>query len=112
MLGHSHYLAVQTAERDVASLNIAITLPVATALSGGDGRCPASRNVATVIGAACPTTPNQGEHPACLRGLATSRAATWESVASAIDHVVADLHNQLRPPPATPVRYHLARSRA
>ena len=96
--GIPYYLAVQTPERDVASLNDLDNTPVSTALSGGDGPVPGLlSNVATVQRRSVPTNANQANIQPVYEVYASLQGRDLGSVARQIDQVVADLQKELKP---------------
>ena len=90
--GIPYYIAVQTPERDVNSLNDLNNTPVSTALSGGDGPVPGLlSNVATVKRSSVPTNANQANIQPVYEVYASLQDRDLGSVAKHIDQVVAEL---------------------
>jgi len=96
--GIPYYIAVQTPERDVSSLNELNNTPVSTALSGGDGPVPGLfSNVATVKRSSVPTNANQANIQPVYEVYASLQDRDLGSVAKRIDEVVAELGKELKP---------------
>ena len=96
--GIPYYIAVQTPERDVNSLNALNNTPVSTALSGGDGPVPGLfSNVATVKRSSVPTNANQANIQPVYEVYASLQDRDLGSIAKQIDRIVADLGKELKP---------------
>ena len=96
--GIPYYIAVQTPERDVNSLNALNNTPVSTALSGGDGPVPGLlSNVATLKRSSVPTNANQANIQPVYEVYASLQDRDLGSVAKQIDRIVADLGKELKP---------------
>ena len=96
--GIPYYIAVQTPERDVNSLNALNNTPVSTALSGGDGPVPGLlSNVATVKRSSVPTNANQANIQPVYEVYASLQDRDLGSVAKHIDQVVTELGKELKP---------------
>jgi multidrug efflux pump subunit AcrB len=96
--GIPYYIAVQTPERDVNSLNALNNTPVSTALSGGDGPVPGLfSNVATLKRSSVPTNANQANIQPVYEVYASLQDRDLGSIAKQIDGIVADLGKELKP---------------
>jgi multidrug efflux pump subunit AcrB len=96
--GIPYYIAVQTPERDVNSLNALNNTPVSTALSGGDGPVPGLfSNVATLKRSSVPTNANQANIQPVYEVYASLQDRDLGSVAKRIDQIVAELGKELKP---------------
>ena len=96
--GIPYYIAVQTPERDVNSLNALNNTPVSTSLSSGEGPVPGLlSNVATVKRSSVPTNANQANIQPVYEVYASLQDRDLGSAAKRIDQVVADLSKELKP---------------
>ena len=96
--GIPYYIAVQTPERDVNSLNALNNTPVSTSLSSGEGPVPGLfSNVATVKRSSVPTNANQANIQPVYEVYASLQDRDLGSAAKRIDRVVADLSKELKP---------------
>src|ERR1700736_4218995 len=96
--GIPYYLAVQTPEPQVASLNSLTDTPVSTALSPqGDPVPGLLSNVATVTRTALPTNANQANIQPVYEVYANLQGRDLGSVAGEIDKTVAGLQKELSP---------------
>jgi multidrug efflux pump subunit AcrB len=96
--GIPYYIAVQTPERDVNSLNALNNTPVSTSLSSGEGPVPGLfSNVATVKRSSVPTNANQANIQPVYEVYASLQDRDLGSAAKRIDQVVADLGKELKP---------------
>jgi multidrug efflux pump subunit AcrB len=96
--GIPYYIAVQTPERDVNSLNALNNTPVSTALSGGEGPVPGLlSNVATLKRSSVPTNANQANIQPVYEVYASLQDRDLGSVAKQIDRIVAELSKELKP---------------
>ena len=96
--GIPYYIAVQTPERDVNSLNALNNTPVSTSLSSGEGPVPGLfSNVATVKRSSVPTNANQANIQPVYEVYASLQDRDLGSAAKRIDRVVADLGKELKP---------------
>ncbi|HTG18710.1 MAG TPA: efflux RND transporter permease subunit [Reyranella sp.] len=96
--GIPYYIAVQTPERDVNSLNALNNTPVSTALSGGEGPVPGLlSNVATLKRSSVPTNANQANIQPVYEVYASLQDRDLGSIAKQIDGIVADLGKELKP---------------
>src|ERR1700730_1025614 len=96
--GIPYYLAVQTPEPQVASLNALTNTPVSTALSPqGDPVPGLLSNVATLIRTALPTNANQANIQPIYEVYANVQDRDLGSVAGEIDRTVAGLQKELSP---------------
>jgi multidrug efflux pump subunit AcrB len=96
--GIPYYLAVQTPEPQVASLNSLTNTPVSTALSPqGDPVPGLLSNVATLIRTALPTNANQANIQPIYEVYANLQGRDLGSVAGEIDKTVAALQKELSP---------------
>jgi multidrug efflux pump subunit AcrB len=96
--GIPYYIAVQTPERDVNSLNALNNTPVSTALAVGEGPVPGLlSNVATLKRSSVPTNANQANIQPVYEVYASLQDRDLGGVAKQIDQVVADLSRQLKP---------------
>jgi multidrug efflux pump subunit AcrB len=96
--GIPYYLAVQTPERSVSSLNDLGNTPVSSALSSGDAPIPGLlSNVATFKRGSVPTNANQTNIQPAYEVYASVQGRDLGSVSGEIGKVVADLQRQLSP---------------
>jgi multidrug efflux pump subunit AcrB len=96
--GIPYYIAVQTPEREVNSLNALNNTPVSTSLSSGEGPVPGLfSNVATVKRSSVPTNANQANIQPVYEVYASLQDRDLGSAAKRIDRVVADLGKELKP---------------
>ena len=96
--GIPYYIAVQTPERDVNSLNALNNTPVSTSLSSGEGPVPGLfSNVATVKRSSVPTNANQANIQPVYEVYASLQDRDLGSAAKRIDQVVAELSKELKP---------------
>src|SRR3984893_5722874 len=96
--GIPYYLAVQTPEPQVASLNSLTNTPVSTALSPqGDPVPGLLSNVATLIRTALPTNANQANIQPIYEVYANLQGRDLGSVAGEIDKIVSALQTELSP---------------
>jgi multidrug efflux pump subunit AcrB len=96
--GIPYYLAVQTPEPQVASLNALTNTPVSTALSPqGDPVPGLLSNVATLTRIALPTNANQANIQPIYEVYANVQDRDLGSVASEIERTVAGLQKELSP---------------
>jgi multidrug efflux pump subunit AcrB len=97
--GIPYYIAVQTPERDVNSLNALNNTPVSTSLAlNGDGPVPGLlSNVATLKRSSVPTNANQANIQPVYEIYASLQDRDLGSVAKRIDQIVAELGRQLKP---------------
>jgi multidrug efflux pump subunit AcrB len=96
--GIPYYLAVQTPEPQVASLNSLTNTPVSTALSPqGDPVPGLLSNVATLLRTALPTNANQANIQPIYEVYANLQGRDLGSVAGEIDKTVAALQKELSP---------------
>jgi multidrug efflux pump subunit AcrB len=96
--GIPYYIAVQTPERDVNSLNALNNTPVSTSLASGEGPIPGLfSNVATVKRSSVPTNANQANIQPVYEVYASLQDRDLGSAAKRIDQVVADLGKELKP---------------
>ena len=96
--GIPYYLAVQTPEPQVASLNALTNTPVSTSLSPqGDPVPGLLSNVATFTRTAVPTNANQANIQPVYEVYANLQGRDLGSVAGEIDKIVAELRKELSP---------------
>ena len=96
--GIPYYIAVQTPEREVNSLNALNNTPVSTSLSSGEGPVPGLfSNVATVKRSSVPTNASQANIQPVYEVYASLQDRDLGSAAKRIDRVVADLGKELKP---------------
>jgi multidrug efflux pump subunit AcrB len=96
--GIPYYLAVQTPEPQVASLNSLTNTPVSTALSPqGDPVPGLLSNVATLSRTAMPTNANQANIQPVYEVYANLQGRDLGSVAGEIDKIVAGVQKELSP---------------
>jgi multidrug efflux pump subunit AcrB len=102
--GIPYYLAVQTPEPQVASLNALTNTPVSTALSPqGDPVPGLLSNVATLTRTALPTNANQANIQPVYEVYANLQGRDLGSVAGEIEKIVSVVRRSSRP--ATRSRY-------
>ena len=96
--GIPYYLAVQTPEPKVSSLNDLGNTPVSAALSSVNGSVPGLlSNVATLARTSVPTNANQTNIQPTYEVYASIQGRDLGSVSSEIERIVADLQKQLSP---------------
>jgi multidrug efflux pump subunit AcrB len=96
--GIPYYLAVQTPEPKVSSLNDLGNTPVSAALSSVNGSVPGLlSNVATLARTSVPTNANQTNIQPTYEVYASIQGRDLGNVSSEIDRIVADLQKQLSP---------------
>ena len=96
--GIPYYLAVQTPEPKVSSLNDLGNTPVSAALSSVNGSVPGLlSNVATLARTSVPTNANQTNIQPTYEVYASIQGRDLGSVSSEIDRIVAELQKQLSP---------------
>lgn len=98
--GIPYYLAVQTPEPDISSLNDLRNTPVSTAISSSSADVPVPGllgNVATLKRDTVPTNANQANIQPVYEVYASVQGRDLGSVAKQIDKVVAELSPQLKP---------------
>jgi multidrug efflux pump subunit AcrB len=98
--GIPYYIAVQTPERDVNSLNALNNTPVSTALavSLADNPVPGLlSNVATLKRSSVPTNANQANIQPVYEVYASLQDRDLGSIAKQIDQIVAELGKELKP---------------
>jgi multidrug efflux pump subunit AcrB len=96
--GIPYYLAVQTPEREMASLNDLRNTPVSTAVDSGGSPVPGVLgNVATLKRDSVPTNANQSNIQPVYDVYASVQNRDLGGVAAEIDKIVADLQKQLAP---------------
>jgi multidrug efflux pump subunit AcrB len=98
--GIPYYLAVQTPERNVSSLNDLANTPVSTGLSASSPDVPVPgmlSNVASLKRDSVPTNANQANIQPVYEVYASVQNRDLGSVASQIDGIVGDLKKQLAP---------------
>jgi multidrug efflux pump subunit AcrB len=96
--GIPYYLAVQTPEYKVASLNDLGNTPVSSALTAGEAPVPGMLgNVATFKRDSVPTNSNQANIQPVYEVFASVQGRDLGSVSTAISHIVAEQQKQLTP---------------
>jgi multidrug efflux pump subunit AcrB len=96
--GIPYYLAVQTPEREVSSLNDLSNTPVSTAVDAGGAPVPGVlSNVATLKRDSVPTNTNQTNIQPVYDVYASVQGRDLGSAAAEIEMIVADLQTQLAP---------------
>ena len=96
--GIPYYLAVQTPEPQIASLNDIGNTPVSSTLSTGGVQVPGLlSNVATLTRGSVPTNANQANIQPVYEVYASVQGRDLGSVSSQISAIVADLQKQLSP---------------
>ena len=96
--GIPYYLAVQTPEPQVASLNSLTNTPVSTSLSPHGNPVPGMlSNVATLTRTAMPTNANQANIQPVYEVYANLQGRDLGSVAGEIDKIVAGVQKELSP---------------
>lgn len=98
--GIPYYLAVQTPEHSVSSLNDLGNTPVSSSISVSSADVPVPgllSNVATFKRGSVPTNSNQANIQPVYEVYASVQGRDLGSVSSQIDHVVADLQKELKP---------------
>ncbi|HEV3175737.1 MAG TPA: efflux RND transporter permease subunit, partial [Stellaceae bacterium] len=96
--GIPYYLAVQTPERDVSSIDELVSTPVTTGVSTAGDPVPGMlANVATLKRDSVPTNANQTNIQPVYEVYAAVQGRDLGTIANAINGVVADLQKQLAP---------------
>jgi multidrug efflux pump subunit AcrB len=96
--GIPYFLAVQTPERQVGSIDELVSTPVSTGLSAAGDPVPGMlANVATLKRDSVPTNANQTNIQPVYEVYAAVQGRDLGSIAAAIDGVVNDLQKQLAP---------------
>ena len=98
--GIPYYLAVQTPENRISSLNDLGNTPVSTAISSSASDVPVPGllgNVATFARGSVPTNTNQANIQPVYEVYASTQGRDLGSVASRIKPIVAELQKQLKP---------------
>ncbi len=98
--GIPYYLAVQTPERSISSLNDLRNTPVSSSLSStvGGGPVPGLlSNVATIKRDTVPTNANQANIQPVYEVYASAQGKDLGSISTQINHIVADLQKQMKP---------------
>jgi multidrug efflux pump subunit AcrB len=96
--GIPYYLAVQTPERDVSSIDELVSTPVTTGVSTAGDPVPGMlANVATLKRDSVPTNSNQTNIQPVYEVYAAVQGRDLGTIANAINGVVADLQKQLKP---------------
>src|SRR5262249_21453139 len=98
--GIPYYLAVQTPERDISSLNDLRNTPVSTSLSStvGGGPVPGLfSNVATLKRDTVPTNSNQANIQPVYEVYASAQGRDLGTISTQINQIVGDLQKQMQP---------------
>jgi multidrug efflux pump subunit AcrB len=98
--GIPYYFAVQTPEREVASLNDLRNTPVSTSLSStvGGGPVPGLlSNVATLKRGTVPTNANQANIQPIYEVYASTQGRDLGTISTQINQIVGDLQKQMKP---------------
>jgi multidrug efflux pump subunit AcrB len=98
--GIPYYLAVQTPENRISSLNDLGNMPVSTSISSSTTDVPVPgllSNVATFARGSIPTNANQANIQPVYEVYASTQGRDLGSVSSQISKIVADMQKQLKP---------------